>query len=405
MSQGSLINRIQNNMSRYDRSRSSPTVPAIAIGMVLMGAWWEGRANYRFLFAEATAQPSPFVPEIFMGRCYANPPVAQAMDCPSVVGQLLGAFMGKSERMISMDDFKPYLQEASFAAPYNTGIFVIGRNWTRIPRVYVGPGDTPGGAIADGILFCGSDPTLKGCASLTETINGIDNISAGIGAQAAFWFGTYQAFAAGLAGRVTVVVQSTDDPSIEALVLLAALPALNASTVTRVHIVRDALLSDEKENGGTTTAAGAGAATTASTSWCESNHTLLQGIRAAVHHITTVTCVDDPYLLDLWMCAEIESIGCTWFQEMSSRYPKQFHGRYYASNQSDEAEAKPSKRREHAGRRSQPNKHALPTQLLMMSILLALAFRVLYVYHLRRRIRYERVANALHQTSLSVVPE
>lgn len=66
------------------------------------------------------ASQVPFFREILIGRCYARPVDAQGSDaglCPSMVDSLMGAFAGKSDQNVRIDDFDAYLKTAGFSSP------------------------------------------------------------------------------------------------------------------------------------------------------------------------------------------------------------------------------------------------------------------------------------------------
>ena len=113
----------------------------------------------------ASAAPqSRYMKEILEGRCYFAPPtVEQDRDaCPSLVASLMNVLEGQVDANLSSDSFAEYLAQADFSSAPDQALFVLrlfGNESFRLalPPSLVSPEDSPGGALLDGLTFCGVD--------------------------------------------------------------------------------------------------------------------------------------------------------------------------------------------------------------------------------------------------------
>ena len=225
----------------------------------------------------AALPQSPFLHEILLGRCYEKPVGGDPSLCPSIVGSLLEAFAGKLDQDVRTADFKPYLDAADFSSPKNGGIFVMGgrhnhgddhlriKNHTR-------PEDTPGGALVAGLTFCASDQH-EHCPGIQAPKDGEEFT----GAASSLWAGIYQAFARQVQGQLLMVV--LDESADTTLTVQAAIPHFNTNAVSEVDIF---LVQGD----------------------CDASRAVSQ-LQHALHaaNITKISCVQDPYLLNVALCA------------------------------------------------------------------------------------------------------
>jgi hypothetical protein len=276
-----------------------------------------------------------FLKEILMGRCYFQPPTLQGDPdkCPLIVGGLVGVFEGENDKDITVGYYEPYFRIADFSSPENSGLFVIGVSIGPIPG-FVRPQDTLGGALMDGLTFCGVDsrdacpfdeqrrrklneqeeqaqqaaqqqqqqaqqeqPEQTQQAAMLQQQQAQQEEQAQqqseqkdmvrndwTGAQACFWARVYEAFASNLHGRVRVLVHTNSSSRglYESLFFNAALPNLDADRISGLDIF---LASNEK---GTS---------------CDNDDTVLDLTSALKEQgIESVTCTKDPYMLHLLIC-------------------------------------------------------------------------------------------------------
>jgi len=202
------------------------------------------------------------------------------------VGSLMGAFEGKLDQSITVDDFDFYTKKADFASPRDRALFWISNEHVAAaPSGFVRPEDSVGGSLMDGLVFCGNDKR-EACPEMTGT-----------GAQASFWNATYQAFAKAATGRVVVAVGDNDVSTAQLkLVLESALPNLSPSSVTEVQVVMGKY------------------------STCSENDTLFSSIKGASKAISKVSCTEDKYLLSLWLCGNPNSESCNYFSSIQGKY-------------------------------------------------------------------------------------
>lgn len=328
--------------------------------------------------AEESHLQSPFLPEILRGRCYDRPVVDDdAHQCPAAVGSLLGAFAGKLEEDVRVEDFQAYLEVADFASRPDSGVLILGDNDDqvvgRVPGL-VRPEDTPGGALVAGLSFCANDQ-LGDCPGVTEPS---DDTGEFTGTQSALWAGVYQEFAKRVKGRLVMVLlpfsdetthNDDDDPSMT-LAVHAAIPAFSADSVTQVDIY---VMEGE----------------------CLSS-TVVENVRTALTETgvakDAISCVKDPYLLNLMLCvgtlATKEScqlahqISQTWAAALATEEDQAASAANLAADQDDDQEYR-------AEKKTATRLRGVPVTVAI--VVMASIAVVFYCYIKRSRIEYDEV--------------
>ena len=142
-----------------------------------------------------------FLKEILMGRCYYNPPTGIVGSCATVVDYLVGGLEGNKDKDITTFTFSRYFEEADFGpgAPGNEGLFWLkgsdqeSSSVLLLPKGWTTPETTPGGAIMDGLNFCGVD-LQQDCPDISQASN-------------VFWVSAYKEYARGVEGKVHIVLE------------------------------------------------------------------------------------------------------------------------------------------------------------------------------------------------------
>jgi hypothetical protein len=178
---------------------------------------------------------SPFLKEILLGRCYAQPPsgdAASSSSCPSTVGSFMNILDGHLDDAIEVENFASYLDGADWASTTSAGgLFWLGGRNDRgaaednsiILKGWQTPESTPGGSLVHGLSFCGVDKRGH-CPETTS------------GAYSSFWTGAYAKHTASLRGDVHIVLEGNKSPKKLTPFLLGALPELDSKRVTSIAI-------------------------------------------------------------------------------------------------------------------------------------------------------------------------
>jgi hypothetical protein len=224
----------------------------------------------RLAYWASGAKQSPFLKEILTGRCYFQPPGGIAGSCPSVVGNIMGVLEGSLDDDIDADSFSAYFDSADFTPGEKGGMFWLkgerNENDAVIPKGWTTPETTPGGAMMNGLTFCGVD-LHQDCPEVS-------------GASTAFWTSAYAKYATDLQGGILLVLGKR--PNLTHL-LDGVIPNLDPEAVTSVTIYSEDCYSEDVE--------------------------LVTSIFFdAKVDLETISCAED--LITLMVCQEHESTAC-----------------------------------------------------------------------------------------------
>jgi len=199
----------------------------------------------------ATQRQSTYLKEIVMGRCYEHPPIVDdSFSCPFVVDSLLGVLDSSLDADISNSSFDMYLAITNYETAKDTALLVwppppttkptddkvqpspplslLSSSWTL-------PETTLGGALMEGLVFCGVDRRMDCPVEFWKTD---DNTAAEGVAMLGFWQGVYSLFAANLRGKLRILLWEENLHEIPSLWKDHVLPPLStSSSVTSVDIV------------------------------------------------------------------------------------------------------------------------------------------------------------------------
>jgi len=151
---------------------------------------------------QVTGVKVQFLKEILMGRCYYNPPTGIAGSCPSVVDYIISGLEGHLDQDITSSTFSSYFAGANFHPPSNRGLFWLkgdvafgerSKMITVLPEGWNTPEMTPGGALMEGLNFCGID-LRQDCPRIS-------------GASTVFWCNAYRAYAKEVRKEVHVILE------------------------------------------------------------------------------------------------------------------------------------------------------------------------------------------------------
>jgi ADP-ribosyl cyclase len=192
---------------------------------------------FTVLAQQWTERQNPYLKEVLMGRCFENPAVQQpqqdAFSCPFVVDSFLGVLDSHRDQDIGTSSFDMYSEMTDYTSQKDSALFVwpppSGKNWVFPESLsnLVLPETTPGGALLQGLVFCGTDRRLDCPAEYWNTNEK--------GAQSSLWQGVYSSFAAKAQGRVRLVILDENLNHIPTLWNNQVLPRLTG--VTSVDVV------------------------------------------------------------------------------------------------------------------------------------------------------------------------
>jgi ADP-ribosyl cyclase len=185
-----------------------------------------------------TERQNPYLKEVLMGRCYESPAVQQpepdALSCSFAVDSFMGVLDSHLDEDIGTSAFDMYLEMTDYSSQKDSSLFIWPppsskqTDWVFSTDVtnLVLPETTPGGALVQGLVFCGSDRRLD-CPAEYWTVNER-------GAQSSFWQGVYSNFAAKAQGRVRFVILDEDLNQIPTIWNNLVLPRLTGATFVDV---------------------------------------------------------------------------------------------------------------------------------------------------------------------------
>jgi hypothetical protein len=216
-----------------------------------------------------------FLKEILTGRCYYNPPTGIAGSCPTVVDYIIGGLEGNVDKDITVSTFSSYFAGANFrpGAPGNEGLFWLNGNQEagmNTPKGWTTPETTPGGAMMDGLNFCGID-LRQDCPRISE-------------ASTVFWTSAYKAYAKEVKREVHIVLE---EGAYLSPLLEGGIPNLPADASVTLY----ASDCDSK-----------GVQTVKEAFWGDLNQT------STSHTLREITCTENAAVLVL--CQDPESTAC-----------------------------------------------------------------------------------------------
>ena len=202
--------------SLYTITSTATCVAVLFLVLLLVGEGvhadsWSGGADENCLPHQNT-----FLKEILLGRCYEQPPNSgdDASSCPSAVGSFMGIIEGRLDAELEPHDFDAFANsvDLGLGKDQNAVIFLpFSFQWCRaenpfLPLIqsstaYASVETTPGGALLDGLIFCGNGVApQKSCSPQTSRAGSI------------FWKDVaYPAFAKSIRGKLAVVMLSDSE--------------------------------------------------------------------------------------------------------------------------------------------------------------------------------------------------
>lgn len=172
-----------------------------------------------------------YLSEIVAGRCYYRPPNNSIESCPTVTGYLLSALNANLDDNITPASYSDYFDNANFQPTDKGGLFWLKgdqNSFQLLPPEWLTPETTPGGALMDGLTFCGIDLQLS-CPKES-------------GASTVFWTSVYEAYAKLVKGEVHIIVEEKADLG---PLLQGAIPSLPVSDLESITIYANDCMSDD----------------------------------------------------------------------------------------------------------------------------------------------------------------
>lgn len=181
-----------------------------------------------------TAPQNPYFREIVTGRCYENPPNNQdASLCPFAVDSLVSVLDGRLEQDTTAESFFMYWTMANFDSPRDSALLVwpppsSAASLPLSSTDLVLPETTLGGALVNGLIFCGVDQRPSCPVEYWKQTHQ--------GALSSFWQGVYSLFSDKIQGHLQIMILE-DITEIPALWNNYVIPSLNATFVTEIEIL------------------------------------------------------------------------------------------------------------------------------------------------------------------------